>query len=391
MISTKTLFSRYEEYSLYQGLNRTNGSSDYLNYAKVFIRADTKRTDVKRKYQKVMEFYADASSLLIALYEILIIIFNYINNFWAEQTLSKKIFFFKDLEESGLNIKKRTNQILELLDVTGVAALPKKISQKNTEEENIDNLEGQTKKDLIDTLQKEDVKIYASKKGRNPKKSKKSKNNEKLKVSINKDDDIDNYQSPSNNYKGRESGSNLNFKHSINKKSQNNFRYNNIDELVVYNENPIQSSKDETNKEELDPAKIEYDFNICEVLGATIFKCCQSKELQIKYNLNEKANSILSSKLDIVLYVRNMILFDIMNETLLSVGYKDIINFLSRPIISLNGKEENVFSIFYHGYKYSDFDKFYNGINDLSQKMNKAREEKELLALTDKHLKSLLV
>ena len=170
--SIKTLFSRYEEYSLYQGLNRTNGSSDYLNYAKVFIRADTKRTDVKRKYQKVMEFYADASSLLIALYEILIIIFNYINNFWAEQTLSKKIFFFKDLEESGLNIKKRTNQILELLDVTGVAALPKKISQKNTEEENIDNLEGQTKKDLIDTLQKEDVKIYASKKGRNPKKIK---------------------------------------------------------------------------------------------------------------------------------------------------------------------------------------------------------------------------
>ena len=48
-----------------------------------------------------MEFYADASSLLIALYEILIIIFNYINNFWAEQTLSKQIFFFKDLEESG--------------------------------------------------------------------------------------------------------------------------------------------------------------------------------------------------------------------------------------------------------------------------------------------------
>ena len=223
------------------------------------------------------------------------------------------------------------------------------------------------------------------------KKSKKSKNNEKLKVSINKDDDNENHESPSHNYKGRESSSNLNFKHSINKKSQNNFRYNNIDELVVYNENPIQSSKDETNKEELDPSKIEYDFNICEVLGASIFKCCQSKELQIKYNLNEKANSILSSKLDIVLYVRNMILFDIMNETLLSVGYKDIMNFLSRPIISLKGKEENVFSIFYHGYKSSDFDKFYNGINDLSQKMNKAREEKELLALTDKHLNKKLI
>ena len=60
---TKTLFSRYEEYSLYQGLNRTDSSSDYLNYAKVYLRADTKRTDVKRKYQKFMEYYADSSSI----------------------------------------------------------------------------------------------------------------------------------------------------------------------------------------------------------------------------------------------------------------------------------------------------------------------------------------
>ena len=79
----RTLFSRYEEYSLYQGLNRTDSSSDYLNYAKVYLRADTKRTDVKRKYQKFMEFYADASSLLIAIYEIVNIIFNYIDYFYA--------------------------------------------------------------------------------------------------------------------------------------------------------------------------------------------------------------------------------------------------------------------------------------------------------------------
>ena len=93
--SKKTLFSKFEEYSLFQGVYRDPSSSDYLNYAKVYIRADTKRTDVKRKYQKVMEFYVDAFSLLIALYEILLIIFNYINNFWAEQTLSKKLFFLK--------------------------------------------------------------------------------------------------------------------------------------------------------------------------------------------------------------------------------------------------------------------------------------------------------
>ena len=59
-------------------------SANKLEYAKVFIRADTKKTTIKRTYQKVAEFYADASSLLIALYEVLIIIFTYLNNFYAE-------------------------------------------------------------------------------------------------------------------------------------------------------------------------------------------------------------------------------------------------------------------------------------------------------------------
>ena len=79
-----------------------------------------------------MEFYADASSLWIALYEILLIIFNYINNFWAEQTLSKKIFFFKDLKENGLNNPKISAQIYELLEITDENLYKEKISQKDS-------------------------------------------------------------------------------------------------------------------------------------------------------------------------------------------------------------------------------------------------------------------
>ena len=60
-----SLYSRYEEYSLYQGLNRTNSSSDYLNWAKLYIRVDTRKNDVERKYQNLMKFYPDASCLLM--------------------------------------------------------------------------------------------------------------------------------------------------------------------------------------------------------------------------------------------------------------------------------------------------------------------------------------
>ena len=75
----KTLYSRYEEYTQYKGFERNKNKMDnYANYAKIFLRADLKKTIINRKYQKFMEFYADASSILIAIYEIIVIIFNFI-------------------------------------------------------------------------------------------------------------------------------------------------------------------------------------------------------------------------------------------------------------------------------------------------------------------------
>ena len=401
--SIKTLFSRYEEYSLFQGIPRTSNSSDYMNYAKVYIRADTKRTDVKRKYQKVMEFYADASSLLIALYEILIIILNYINNFWAEQALSKKIFFFKDLEESGLNVEKRAAQIKDLLEITKAVPCLSQISEQKSTKENIGENLKKNDLEIIDDILVDEIKIYNTKKGKNisqkqniskkekakEKKTilgKKGKKNEIIKISRNIKDDSNDYEKGSNNYRGRDSRSSFNFMHNMNMKNQSKYQQNNN-----FNESKIDTSEEEENtKGEFSTDKITYDFNICEVIGATICKCCQSKKLKIKYNLNEKANSILYSKLDIVLYVRNMILFDIINETFLEMDVKDVVNFLSRPIISLNKKEQNELAIFYHSYKSADFDKFYDEINELSQKSNKRIEETQLISLTKKHLNSLV-
>ena len=116
----KPLYSRYEEYVLYKGMNRfVDKPEEYEYYTKIYIRADLKRTVIKRKYQKFMEFYADASSLLIAIYGILDIIFNYINTFYANHSLSKSIFFFKDLEEeNGFNLFKKRDKIQDLLYMT---------------------------------------------------------------------------------------------------------------------------------------------------------------------------------------------------------------------------------------------------------------------------------
>ena len=54
--SKKTLFSRYEEHSSFQGINRNSNASEYLSYAKVFIRADVKEQILRENTKKSWNF-----------------------------------------------------------------------------------------------------------------------------------------------------------------------------------------------------------------------------------------------------------------------------------------------------------------------------------------------
>ena len=85
-----------------------------------------------------------------------------------------------------------------------------------------------------------------------------------------------------------------------------------------------------------------------------------------------------------------MILFDIINRTILDNKKKDIINFLSRPILSMN---KNIFEeqdIFYDQYKEGDFDKFCEGLEELIKKPDKKNKEIKLVGLSKLKLKELI-
>ena len=395
--SVKTLYSRYEEYSMFMGLNRTNTTNDLLNYAKVFIRADTKRIDVKRRYQKFMEFYADASSLLVAVYDILIIIFNYINNFWAEQSLAKKVFFFKDLDNNNLNLNKNYDKIQELLDITEINLNKGKIEENRKEINDVDNKNSKTNSkknsDNISYIENDDVNIYNTKKIKN---NPKNKYNNKLgkfeekKVSNkkgNEDYGHNNYDDQLNSNLGSNVDSNDNFRYNMNMRNKNRRKY--FYKSSDVNESDMQSNnsiiiEDKKNK------RLEYEFNIFEVIGALFCKCCLSRNLKRKSDLNEKANKHLYNKMEISVYIRNTMLFDIINETFIDSEHIDIINFLCRPIISLKNKEKNELSLFYRNYKENDFNKCYTEIIQLMNKSGKRDEENKLISLSNKHLKKLI-
>ena len=128
-----------------------------------------------------------------------------------------------------------------------------------------------------------------------------------------------------------------------------------------------------------------------EIFFVSICNCCLVKKLGIKYNINKKAVNIINNSLDIVAFVQNVMLFNIINETILDDHVKSIVNFLSRPIISINkDNDKNDFEKFYRSYKESDFNKFSEDLSKLLQKPKKEIRERKLISLANKHLKDFL-
>jgi len=323
-VITKATFSRYEEYNLYKGQNvYENKYKDYMYYARMYIRAETKKTEIKRKYQKLTEFYANASSLLYGLIQVLIIIFNYINNFYADHSLTKNIFFFKEIENNNIDFSKKHKEVKKLIVLT-------------------------------DSFIKLDSKYV-----KNKYKKEKSKNKGKME------------EEEKNNSRRSETAP---------IKSLNN-TIDLIEPKQVLTEH--WTAKARTGK------KINYNFNIFEIIFSNLCCCCLTKNLNLKRDLRMKANEILCTKIDIVLYIRNMIMFEIMKQRILNHNLNDIIKFVSRPVISLYKKEEFNYKEIYKKYCEKDFNQLYNVTSELVRKPNKISKEKKLISLTNQRLKEI--
>ena len=378
----ETLFSRYEEYALYMGLGYNPNN---LEYAKVFIRADTKKTTIKRTYQKLTEFYADASSLLIALYEVLIIIFTYLNNFYAEQSVTKKLFFFKEIGLKPFSTTKNYSKLLEINSLIGTDDM------KNLETINIDfNID---KKIKTATHSKIKNRIFFQRS-----KSITSSSNKELDEKINAE------KFTNDNVRNKiklltiDNFDNFNKYDVINKRSQCLNSASKLESYQIKSRRKlslIESDSDNTKTQTLkiNQPPIQYSFNVFEIFLITFCSKCVKGKLKLKNELNNKANDYLYSKLDIHVYLRNMYLFDIINQTIINGNKKNIINLLSRPLISINKKEKKEKKeeeIFYKEYEENNCDKFYEGIKELAKKQNKQKKEEKLLKLANKYIKDFL-
>ena len=412
------LYSRYEEYSLYKGLDRyTNNPPEYEFYSKIYIRADTKKTIIKRKYQKFMEFYADASSLLIAIYEIVSVILGYFNEFYGYHSLSKMMFFFKDLEDpNGFNISKKRDMINELISIIGMkqkVSENDRIEVQNKDSKNMKNYPPKRKeKDKEEALysgeesNQKDIQIYNSsrKKAIESKGTKASsylkqgdseeKKYYKKKSNPNPYDDKyeenskNNYEDIYPKYEESKMKRNKNIRNrynlNFNDKNVSNFSESigtNIEYYSSYNDVPKKSKK---------KPKVENSFNVFEVIITQFFKCCICGNMKIKNEVNEKANELLFKKMDIITHVRNQLLLDVINQMIIDDNKKILINFLGRPIISLdkNKKTKGTFDEFYKKYSEKEFNKYFDMVKEITQKQEKNENETKLISMSQKHLRA---
>ena len=272
----KTGLSRVEDYAVFKDLNRTfKKVVDYEAYAKMYIRVDNKRIEIKRRYQDLMEFYADTSALLLSIFWILGIIFAYYDRIKANHSISKKLFYFEGIK------KNKFDQFRDF----------KKFIKAN-EEMQIDNLEH----NVINPIQNSD-----------------SKTNETKDIFIRGTRNIE-----------------FEEKTGIQKDER----------IIIKQKTNKEMKKEKKNDDDNNDDLINYtNYNIFEMIGSFKICFCKTKKFENKVNLIKQSRNMIDDKLDIVLYIKNMILFEMINKIYLD--NKSIINFLSRPIIYLNEDNED--------------------------------------------------
>ena len=183
-------------------------------------------------------------------------------------------------------------------------------------------------------------------------------------------------------------------KRNKNSEAMLNFRYNNKND-IYFNESigtnmDDYSDSERPRKRKKRKEKVENKFNILEIIVSQLFCCCMCKKIKLKHQANEKANELLFKKLDINVYVRNMILFDLLNLTTIDSIKKPLINFLSRPVVSISQKNKGEFNEFYKNFRERDFNKFYDKIQEVAQKSKRDEGEEKLFSISNERLKSFV-
>ena len=332
--------SKEENFRIYKGLNRNNENIDDVDVlAKIHLRADTSVTMVSRQFEKIGEFVANVTELIEQILLIFIAVFGFLDTFYAYHAVISDLFVFKGNENE--------NTKLFIKNI-------KKI-QKNNEI------------------------------------------NEKDKISDNKNNSLNknNNSINKNNNSINKNNSNIEMEKLNINESENN--KNLIPKKENQTETKLPSTQNTNNNKNVEFInKAELNYNVFEIYFMSIFSCCLCKNLKKKKEIYDKSTEILFTKMDIIEYLKNMQILNVLNKLILSKEERNILKFLSKPSINVNEDENdennnNFDCIFTSNLNENEIKEFWKNYDDLKNKNNKNDIQNRLSEYTTNNLNNLKV
>ncbi len=379
-------YSKYDDYILYKSKESFfQKYEDFDVFAKVYFRADSVRTFIERKYQKISECIAQISGIFSTLFIFLRLIISYINNFNANNNIYRNIYKFKELKDTESytliqNIRRK-------LSIKKIKRL-EKISI-NAEFGNFKPDQSVNKLKL--NFLHNHLHSYESK----------IKNENKFTLNM-KDDKKENELNEKNEsyYYFSKNDNNIDYKIASNNRSNINSSlissFNNSKSPFGFNFNNLKTGNNNNNNKKyiIKKKEISLKFSIKETF--LYLFCCfklSNPVLQKKIKYLHKAQSIFYENLDIQIYFKKMIFIELLSYITFEPYENYILKFLEKPSISIYDYNLSLMDYFNRIYK-SDYKKneeklflkSYNKLIDIRGKTIKERKLSNIINIEMGHL-----
>ena len=347
-------FDTFERYSIYKGTNRFEEKPyDYNMYSKIYLRSALHRNIIQRKYMKLTEFAADMSSILSQILLFLFVSVSFINRFYSKQSMMKKIFQFKDgKNKNHFQIKNEFKKYWENFDILHPH----------------DNSENQTN----DFLLKETSKGISLHTNYTTNTNNKGKDHTPRCEELHE----------SNVKRIQMISSNRGYQHSL--KSKNFPRMSIIKKHVAPTRRLTKLKK----------GPITLKYSIIELLFVFICPYCAWEKLRLKNILLAKARKKLYYQMDILTYLKNMQLLELLNYILLHSQESAILKVLAKPSISLVNRidiYEQIHQRCNVDLNEEEMKEFISSMKYLYDKKNKTPQEERLYKIASIELQNLLI
>ena len=211
-------------------------------------------------------------------------------------------------------------------------------------------------------------------------------------IEINEKDKISENSLNKNNNSINKNNSNIEMEKLNINESENN--KNLIPKKENQTETKLPSTNNNKNVEFINKAELNY--NVFEIYFMSIFSCCLCKNLKKKKEIYDKSTEILFTKMDIIEYLKNMQILNVLNKLILSKEERNILKFLSKPSINVNEDENdennnNFDCIFTSNLNENEIKEFWKNYDDLKNKNNKNDIQNRLSEYTTNNLNNLKV